>query len=187
VRPGHVTFEMVKIKFQNAWGGSGPCPQVKKVYKVVESKAFLQPYDVYRKKHGNEVFRYHGTTRQCSLGSNGQSKLCNSSSCAACSVLRTSFDVSLGNPAGAFGQGIYTSSASNKSAGYSGMPNSPERIIFLNKVILGKPYNVSAFGQVRSCPIGHDSVVFDRQGGTLNETIVYRNDAIRPVFLIVFG
>jgi hypothetical protein len=39
---------IVKIKFQNAWGGSGPCPKVKKVYKVVESKAFLQPYDVYR-------------------------------------------------------------------------------------------------------------------------------------------
>ena len=54
------------------------------------------------KKHGNEVFRYHGTSRQCSLGSNGQSKLCNSSSCAACSILRTSFDVSLGNPAAAY-------------------------------------------------------------------------------------
>jgi len=154
---------------------------------VVESKAFLQPYDAYRKKHGNEVFRYHGTSSQCGLGRNGQSKLCNSSSCAACSILRTSFDVNLGKTTGAFGQGIYTSSASNKAAGYSGMPNNPERIMFLNKVILGKPYNVSAFAQVTSCPVGHDSVVFDKMGGVLNETIVYRNDAIRPVFLIVFG
>jgi hypothetical protein len=39
---------IVETKFQNAWGASGPCPKVKNVYKVVESKAFLQPYDVYR-------------------------------------------------------------------------------------------------------------------------------------------
>ena len=29
-------------------------------------------------------------------------------------------------------------------------------------------------------------VVFDRQNGALNETIVYSDDAIRPVFLITF-
>jgi hypothetical protein len=30
-------------------------------------------------------------------------------------------------------------------------------------------------------------VVFDRMGGGLNETVVYANEAIRPVFLIVLG
>jgi hypothetical protein len=45
-----------------------------------------------------------------------------------------------------------------RSAGYSGMPNNPERIMFLNKVILGKSFRVSAFAQVRSCPTGYDSV-----------------------------
>jgi len=29
-------------------------------------------------------------------------------------------------------------------------------------------------------------VVFDRMNGTLNETIVYTDDAIRPVFLLIF-
>ena len=29
-------------------------------------------------------------------------------------------------------------------------------------------------------------VVYDRQNGALNETIVYSDDAIRPVFLLVF-
>jgi hypothetical protein len=29
-------------------------------------------------------------------------------------------------------------------------------------------------------------VVFDRMDGELNETVVYTNDAIRPMFLIVF-
>jgi hypothetical protein len=35
-------------KFQSAWRAGGTCPVVKKVYKVVESKTFLQPYDAYR-------------------------------------------------------------------------------------------------------------------------------------------
>ena len=39
---------IVETKFQNAWGASGPRPEVKKVYKVMESKDFLHPYDVYR-------------------------------------------------------------------------------------------------------------------------------------------
>jgi hypothetical protein len=75
----------------------------------------------------------------------------------------------------------------------------------LNKVVLGKVHNVSAFAAVSSCPRGCQSVsveyilgqavwsdgvvqvVFDRNNGTLNETIVYTNDAVRPVFLIIFG
>jgi len=186
-RPGHVTFDMVVNKFQSAWRAGGTCPVVKKVYKVVESKTFLQPYDAYRDSHGSEVFRYHGTSRLCTLGSNGQTKLCNSNTCPACSILRTSFNVSLANPAGAFGQGIYTSSAANKSASYSGMSGASDRVMFLNKVILGNAYSASGFAEVRSCPAGYDSVVFDRMNGSLNETIVYRNDAIRPVFLIVFA
>jgi len=59
--------------------------------------------------------------------------------------------------------------------------------MFLTKVVLGKVRTVSTFNEVMSCPPGYQSVVFDRQNGTLNETIVYRNDAIRPVFLILFG
>lgn len=34
---------------------------------------------------------------------------------------------------------------------------------------------------------GNVQVVFDRMNGTRNETVVYTNEAIRPMFLIVFG
>ena len=160
-----------------------------------------------RGKHGNEVFRYHGTSRKCSLGSNGQSKLCNSSSCSACSILRTSFNVSLANPAGAYVPRptlyndtqliscLVLAKASippqlrtsvchsvkvwfhdmadfvKRSAGYSGMPGNlnPERIMFLNKVILGKPYNASGFAEVMSCPTGYDSVSSFVHKGVLPE------------------
>jgi len=59
--------------------------------------------------------------------------------------------------------------------------------MFLTKVVLGKVHNVTGFAQVKSCPVGRQSVVFDRMNGKLNETVVYTNNAIRPVFMIVFG
>jgi hypothetical protein len=182
VPEGHTTFKMVTDKFQESWKASGRCPPVKKVYKVVEPSSFLIPYDNYLKQYGNECFRYHGTGRSCQLGENGHTTLCSSSSCAVCSILRTSFKVSLANPGGAFGAGVYTSSASNKSANYSS-----NGVMFLTKVVLGNVHNVGQFEQVKSCPYGRQSVIFDRMNGQLNETVVYTNDAIRPVFLILFG
>jgi len=59
--------------------------------------------------------------------------------------------------------------------------------MFMAKVVLGIVHNVTGFAEVTSCPNGKQSVVFDRMDGELNETVVYTNDAIRPVFLIVFG
>jgi hypothetical protein len=183
VPQGHGTFTMVESKFQNSWrSGSTPCPRVKNVYRIIFDSASVEAYDNYLETHGNESFRYHGTERTCSLGFNGHTILCTSPTCNACSIIRTSFEVSLSKRGGAFGQGIYTSSASNKSASYS--PSS--KIMFLTKVVLGNVYTVNEFAEVKSCPSGYQSVVFNRLNGKLNETVVYTNDAIRPVFLIAF-
>ncbi|KAF8802256.1 hypothetical protein BYT27DRAFT_7197349 [Phlegmacium glaucopus] len=182
--PGHATYNEVEKRFKRAWNsGSGPCPPIKKIYKIIENKSFLVPYDRYKKTIGNEVFRYHGTKRGCNLGSQGNMRLCSSTACALCSILRTSFNVSLANPSGAFGPGVYTSSAANKAYSYA---NGGTGAIILTKVVLGTVYTVQGWNQVMSCPAGYNSVVFDRQNGALNETIVYTDDAIRPVFLIVF-
>lgn len=182
---GHVTWKMVRTKFDNAWKSPNNVakPTIKHVYKIVESATFTKPYDAYRKRVHNERFRYHGTTRVCQLGNTGHTKLCNSPKCAVCNILKTSFNVTLANPSGAFGAGIYTSSASNKAWSYS---SNGTGVMILNKVVLGRVYNATAFNQVMSLPSGYNSVVFDRMNGQLNETIVYENDAIRPVFLIVF-
>jgi len=180
---GHVTFRDVECKFQQSWKDSTlVCPPVQRIYKVVENLTSLEPYYRYLKTYGNECFRYHGTGRSCQLGDNDHTRLCTSSFCNACSIIRTSFKVNLANPGGAFGQGVYTSSASNKSASYSN-----SGVIFLAKVVLGNVHRVTAFAEVKSCPLGSQSVVFDRRNGKLNETVVYTNDAIRPVFLIIFG
>jgi hypothetical protein len=77
--------------------------------------------------------------------------------------------------------------------------------MFVTKVVLGNVRRVSRFAEVSSCPAGSQSVSFvynasgrslnvryvqvefNRMNGELNETVVYTNNAIRPVFLIVFG
>jgi len=171
---------MVENKFKKSWQAGQNCPAVKKVYKVVENHNFLVPYDKYLKQYGNEVFRYHGTGRSCKLGDDGQTTLCTSSSCAVCSILKTSFQVRLAAPGGWFGQGVYSSSASSMSAGYSRGSGA----MFLTKVVLGNLCNVTQL--MNACPHGYQSVEYDKNG-PLNETVVYTNEAIRPVFLIIFA
>ncbi|PPQ75888.1 hypothetical protein CVT26_000153 [Gymnopilus dilepis] len=184
VPQGHVIYEMVENKFKGAWKFLGnPCPPIKKIYKIIESRDFLLPYDQYKKSVGNEVFRFHGTTRRCTLGALGNTRLCSNTGCALCSILKSSFKTSLAGPSGAFGGGIYTSSASNKAYSYT---SGGSGALFLTKVVLGRVRQVNGWNEVMTLPAGYNSVVFNRQGGSLNETIVYSNDAIRPVFLIIF-
>jgi len=83
--------------------------------------------------------------------------------------------------------------------------NNGSGALLLTKVVLGKVKYVSGWNEVMSCPLGYNSVcafilfqvtcednlislkvVYDRLNGCLNETIIYSDDAIRPVFLIIF-
>ncbi|KAF5326030.1 hypothetical protein D9611_000898 [Ephemerocybe angulata] len=179
---GHKTFDMVEEKFQNGWKASStPMPVIKRVFKIIESEELLRPYNDYRKRVKNEQFRYHGTGRQCQLGVT-TTKLCRSKTCPICNILRTSFKISIAKTSGAFGAGVYTSSASNKAYSFC-LQNGA---MLLTKVVLGKIKHVKGWKEETSCPNGYDSVVFDRQKGSLNETVVYDDDAIRPVFLITF-
>jgi len=177
---GHTTFSDVVRRFRNSWK-SGSCPRVKKLYKIVVNSTSADAYARYLRTHGNECFRYHGTERSCQLGENGYTVPCTSQGCNACSIIRTSFEVSLARENRAFGQGVYTSAASNKSDKYSS-----SGVMFVTKVVLGRVYKVSDFAEVSSCPRGYDSVVLEGRN-KWNETVVYTNDAIRPVYLIIYS
>lgn len=64
----------------------------------------------------------------------------------------------------------------------------PKKVLFVTKVVLGKSHRVGKFREVMACPPGANSVTFDNIKGNVNwnETVVYSDDAIRPVFLITF-
>ncbi|TEB30489.1 hypothetical protein FA13DRAFT_1689086 [Coprinellus micaceus] len=183
----HETYAMVEANFQQAWHsvpGHGPCPPIRSVYSIIEDEDLRQPYLAYKERVGNEQFRYHGTVRrsQCTLGVS-TTALCGSAQCPLCNILESSFKVSLAKTTGAFGPGVYTSSASNKAYTYIKDGNGA---LILAKVVLGNIKLVSDWEEVKFCPPGYNSVVFDRMSGKLNETIVYTDDAIRPAFLIFF-
>ena len=44
---------------------------------------------------GNENRFWHGTRRTCNLGDKDKTRLCSSSQCSLCSIIRNSFDVSV--------------------------------------------------------------------------------------------
>lgn len=207
VPQGHDTFKSVADQFKTSWRHQTPCPTVRRVHKVIVSPASIAKYDAYRaavesrgnfvaagRSAGNENRRWHGTTRECNLGDNGNSMLCSSQTCSLCCILRTSYNLNLFGKKtgwGRFGHGIYTSSTSSKSNDYSTNVNSSKlKAILLNKVIVGKGYKMTQDNtSLTTPPTGYDSVLAEVvNGGSLNydELVCYTNDAIRPSYIVMY-
>lgn len=203
---GHVTFKSVADQFKTSWRHLGKtCPPVRRVYKILAPQASLSSYNAYRaaveargqfvsqgRSAGNENRRWHGTRRECSLGDKGNTTFCGSSTCSLCCIVKTSYDLSLWGKKtgwGRFGKGIYTSSTSSKSHDYSQNDcKSSLKAMLLNKVVVGKGCKmIQDFTTLTGPPPGYDSVLAEK-GGTLNydELVVYRNDAIRPSYLVMY-
>ncbi|KAF8343527.1 hypothetical protein F5887DRAFT_1075647 [Amanita rubescens] len=207
VPQGHSTFKSVADQFKSSWRHGSTCPPVKHVYKIMGSQTSLTAYNTYRnavevrgqfvatgRSAGNENRRWHGTTRECTLGDKGQTQFCSSPTCSLCCIVKSSFDLSLFGKKtgwGRFGKGIYTSSTSSKSNDYSrnaSSCNSQLKAILLNKVVVGKGCKMLHDStSMTAPPSGYDSVLAEK-GGSLNydELVVYTNDAIRPSFLVMY-
>ncbi|KDQ52774.1 hypothetical protein JAAARDRAFT_40054 [Jaapia argillacea MUCL 33604] len=202
---GHAIFKSVADQFKTSWRHTGTtCPAVKKVYKIVSDPANFTKYTTYRdaveargqfvasgRSAGNENRRWHGTTRECNFGDEGQTQFCGGK-CPLCSIVRTSYDLGLFGKKtgwGRFGAGIYTSSTSSKSNDYSNnVTKSPWKAMLLNKVVVGRGYKMTHDNtSLTSPPAGYDSVLAEK-GGSLNydELVVYTNDAIRPSYLVMY-
>lgn len=136
--------------------------------------------------------RFHGTVRRCRLGdSDDLTAFCGEDACSLCSILKSSFERARAGERtnfGRFGAGIYTSATSSKANDYVHEHSvTPYRTMLLNEVIMGKAIKLTQEDQsLTEAPQGYDSVVGE-PGGVLNydESIVYKNEAIRPLYLIV--
>jgi len=201
----HGRFRSVASQFRQKWSHNNKAPEVRAVYKIVSTKTNVAKYERYlnqvevkgsfslqNKTPGNECRRWHGTTRRCKIGDKGVTKFCSSPSCSLCCIMRTSFDISLFGKRtnfGRFGVGIYTSSTSSKSDGYSlNGVTSEWKAILLNKVVVGKGYKTKVDStSLTTPPAGYDSVLAE-VGSSLNydELVVYNNDAIRPSYLVMY-
>ncbi|KAG2111963.1 ADP-ribosylation [Suillus discolor] len=207
VPQGHDTFKSVADQFKASWRHQTPCPTVRRVHKVISSPASIAKYEAYRaavesrgnfvaagRSAGNENRRWHGTTRECNLGDNGNCTLCPSQTCSLCCILKTSYNLNLFGKKtgwGRFGHGIYTSSTSSKSNDYSTNVNpSMLKAILLNKVVVGKGHKMTQDNtSLTAPPTGYDSVLAEvASGGSLNydELVCYTNDAIRPSYMVMY-
>lgn len=203
----HDRFRSVARQFQDSWRHRSSIPPVRGVYMIQPPREVVDQYKEYREEvegrghftaqnltKGNEHRRWHGTKRQCRLGDEGQTSLCDAPTCALCSIIRTSFDLRFfkGNTGwGRFGKGLYTSSTSSKSNDYSanlGETQSTCKAVLLTKVVVGKGFKVLHNNtKLTEPPPGYDSLIAE-VGGDLNydELVVYRNEAIKPAYLVVY-
>ncbi|EGC29757.1 hypothetical protein DICPUDRAFT_158622 [Dictyostelium purpureum] len=140
---------------------------------------------------GNEKRRFHGTKIQCSLGINGNTNICTSSTCAVCRIIETSFILPVHSNKShflRFGPGIYFSSVSSKSNDYTNVLNG-NKYMFLANVLVGKGEKYANNNQNITSPNpGYDSVLGET-GFALNhdELIVYNIDQAKPSYLIIYS
>ncbi|KAL1740194.1 hypothetical protein HDZ31DRAFT_47990, partial [Schizophyllum fasciatum] len=203
----HDRFRSVARQFQDSWKHGTPTPPVRQIYFIQPPRKVVDQYKEYREDvesrghftaqkltKGNEHRRWHGTKRQCRLGDDGQTQLCDIEKCALCSIIRTSFDLSFFMDRtgwGRFGKGLYTSSTSSKANDYSanvGDTPSLWKAVLLTKVVVGRGHKMLYNKpDMTAPPAGHDSVLAE-VGGNLNydELVVYRNEAIKPAYLVIY-
>jgi len=182
-----------------------PLPQVYDVVQVVFPEPIFKPYLDYREKVKRalrsrpklrlERFLFHGTCRACLLGEGSKNaRLCSLDECSMCSILRSSFDLSKcgsRNTFKRFGDGIYTTTCSSKADDYveNTSGDAHLRVLIICRVVVGNTFRhyVNAPQYVKP-PSGYHSVTGE-PGWDLNyqETVCYREDAIRPAFIIVYG
>jgi len=197
-------FADVAHQFDISWRHPSKLkPTIVNIYQVVFTKTLADRYKSYRDaverrgnfqsqgmSSGNQCRRWHGTARACTLGDDPKNvKLCGQATCALCSILRTSYKLSFVGTSNMFGRGIYASSTSSKSDDYStNKVSSPNKVIILNKVVVGKGYKLLRGSTgLTGPPAGYDSVLGET-GKSLNydEVIVYSEDAIRPAYVVVY-
>ncbi|CAL1710597.1 unnamed protein product [Somion occarium] len=190
--------QSVHQQFTSKWAHTTMVPSIWKIFAAKDIYDTIDRYklEVERRtglEGGNSLRRWHGTVRTCRLGDEeDKHSFCSDPACSLCLIIQTSFKkANYGQRTnfGRFGQGIYTSATSSKANDYVAQVSpSPYRAMLLNDVVLGKTKKLTTSDpNLTKPPNGYDSVVGE-PGGDLNydECIVYRNDAIRPIFLVIY-
>lgn len=201
VPEAHKIFKHVSLQFKAQWKHHTPVPNIVRIWKVYSSRYHYNRFSRYQLSverrtglpNGNTQRRWHGTVRACQLGNDESStSFCDMERCLLCNILKSSFEKAKAGARtnfGRFGSGIYTSATSSKANDYvkEGGETSYKTML-LNQVILGKPVTLTQNNdKLVKAPLGYDSV-FGQPGDDLNydEYVVYKNEAIRPAYLVVF-
>jgi len=195
------SYAEVSDKFKDDWTNPTSTPTVVKIWKILCDRMHGNQFAQYKlaverstgERGANSRRRWHGTVRVCQLGDeDDQHDLCNNDGCSLCAIINSSFQLAQFGQrfkSGQFGEGIYTSATSSKANDHSvDQGGSPYKAVLLNDVVLGKSKKLTESDPtLNEPPAGYDSVIGE-PGGDLNydQCIVYKNEAIQPLFLVIY-
>jgi len=117
---------------------------------------------------------------------------CYDSDCALCNILRRDYRVSKAGSNNRYGRGIYTTPVTSKADDYASSTQTTTKCIIVNSVNLGRVQDVMDKwdNSITGPDYGYDSIhgLTKDEGGPLNyvEYVVYRDEAIKPTFVIVY-
>ncbi|KAK3292360.1 uncharacterized protein B0H64DRAFT_445300 [Chaetomium fimeti] len=203
--PGSSEYRLYEKRFNDGWIDGDKSASVTQIYITGKddllNSARGQQFGRAMRQEGGGGFgtRFHGTQRACYIGENGGRLFtCDKPECYLCRVLgesfRTEYARSPNSPIGPlFGPGIYSSVASSKADCYARNHkiHSKKHVVLICRVITNRPQMLAYPDTTRTGPDhGFNCVeaVLKPQGGSVNypETVVYRNDYIVPVGLIIY-
>ncbi|KAF5541078.1 hypothetical protein FMEXI_8099 [Fusarium mexicanum] len=184
LKPTNPEYRKYDDYFIDNWKHALKIAKVRKIFRV-RDKELAASYRWKRHKRygGKSVHRarllFHGTTRACNAGEekgNGKMKWCNKSDCGLCGIMKNSFKVSKSK------SDMFVKSLHHRSQLHA---------MFICQVISERPQYMMVASQKRTAPDpGYDSVegLAMGEGGILTEreTVVYRDDAIVPVAVIMY-
>ncbi|KAF5338809.1 hypothetical protein D9758_012063 [Tetrapyrgos nigripes] len=175
-------FFSVSSQFSMHW--TYRCPKLYSIYKISPSSHSQEyRYQAYSKRIGNEQKLWHGTARLCNLGNDGleNAEPCSNYKCSLCQIIKDGYSTRRAQPTAMYGRGIYTSKTSTKASGYCS--GSGLKAVLLNNVALGNIFGTDEACKSITPPIGYDSVQSVKK---YDITCVYDDDAIQPVYLILY-
>jgi len=197
-------FTDISSRFQKAWI-AGTAPKVALVWKIMYSKQLADAYEDYRAsvelagnytnlgfRLGNQQERWHGVTRECTVGdTSNDSSPCASNSCNLCNILKFSYDVARAG-VGPFGKAIYANTLTSSANAYNDVPanaTTPYRAVILSRVVAGEINLLSQGNTALTGPgAGNHSVSFSATavGVDSDQLAVYDNHAIRAGWLVLY-
>ncbi|RSL52547.1 hypothetical protein CEP54_010862 [Fusarium duplospermum] len=162
-------YQDLREDFYNSWRHPDKRATVRAIYCVRESELNAsyrgRRFNQYCIRGGSRFkLRYHGTRRACHVGNGSM-----------------------------FGNGVYSSTVSSKADIFAENHHirSTLHAVLICRVVSNRPQYLRRPDNCRSRPDpGYDSVeaVLDRNGGRVRypETIIYREDAIVPVAVVMY-
>ncbi|WEW61561.1 hypothetical protein PRK78_007052 [Emydomyces testavorans] len=194
VPPNHVLFKSVLSQFLKGWH-HGSHPIIRSITLITWDRRAKKRFDDYRfgiekreryvfkgKAPGNEVDRFRGLDRYCTIGEAGNRKLCNHPSCRVCEAISEGFGPHLRSKRKFLPADDYA---------HSHHPHAVYKAMLLCRTVLGRSFIVSKdMPKLSQPPPGFDSVC--AATGPLSsfgsdESVVYDERAILPAYLIVYG